>query len=111
MFNKTKFDALPAKLRAIIENAVEAASQDLRLEGDRPLLEGLRRAADQGQGQVLQDARLRCCRRSSQTYDAAIAKTAKDNAMFKEIDDSQKAFAERVVKWDLDNNVQPSHGL
>src|SRR2546429_624442 len=28
-FNKTKFDALPAKMRAIIENGVEAASQDL----------------------------------------------------------------------------------
>src|SRR5689334_4914014 len=28
-FNKTKFDALPAKMRAIIENAVEAASQDM----------------------------------------------------------------------------------
>src|SRR5215218_9654824 len=28
-FNKTKFDGLPAKMRAIIENAVEAASQDL----------------------------------------------------------------------------------
>jgi hypothetical protein len=29
------------------------------LEGDRPLFEGLHRAADQGQGQVLQDARQR----------------------------------------------------
>src|SRR5207237_7939710 len=29
MFNKTKFDALPAKLRAVIDNGVEAASQDL----------------------------------------------------------------------------------
>src|SRR6186713_962992 len=29
MFNKTKYDALPAKMRAIIDNAVEAASQDL----------------------------------------------------------------------------------
>ena len=29
MFNKTKYDALPAKMRAIIANAVEAASQDL----------------------------------------------------------------------------------
>src|SRR3989337_899138 len=28
-FNKTKFDALPVNIRAIIENAVEAASQDL----------------------------------------------------------------------------------
>src|SRR4051812_14714529 len=29
MFNKTKYDALPAKMRSIIENGVEAASQDL----------------------------------------------------------------------------------
>src|SRR5712672_4016671 len=29
MFNKTKYDALPAKLRAIIDNGVEAASQDV----------------------------------------------------------------------------------
>ena len=56
MFNKTKYDALPEKMRAIIANAVEAASQDMSLEGDRPLLEGLHRAADQGQRQVLQDA-------------------------------------------------------
>src|SRR5260221_2530671 len=28
-FNKTKYDALPAKMRAIIDNGVEAASQDL----------------------------------------------------------------------------------
>ena len=29
MFNKTKFDALPDKMKAIIENAVEAASADM----------------------------------------------------------------------------------
>ena len=29
MFNKTKYDALPAKMKAIIANAVEAASQDM----------------------------------------------------------------------------------
>src|SRR4026207_1800484 len=29
-FNKTKFDALPAKMKAIIENGVEAASQDMQ---------------------------------------------------------------------------------
>ncbi len=28
-FNKTKFDALPAKMKSLIENAVEAASQDM----------------------------------------------------------------------------------
>ena len=29
-FNKTKYDALPEKMKAIIANAVEAASQDMR---------------------------------------------------------------------------------
>jgi TRAP-type mannitol/chloroaromatic compound transport system substrate-binding protein len=37
-------------------------------------------------------------------YDAAAAKR-KDNALFVEIEKSQKAFAERAVKWDLDTNV------
>ena len=32
MFNKTKYDALPEKMRAIIANAVEAASQDMSLK-------------------------------------------------------------------------------
>ena len=30
LFNKTKYDALPEKMRAIIANAVEAASQDMQ---------------------------------------------------------------------------------
>ena len=55
-FNKTKYDGLPEKMKAIIANAVEAASQEMSLESDRPLLAGLHRAADQGQRQVLQDA-------------------------------------------------------
>ena len=56
---RTKYDALPDKMKAIIANAVEARQPGHVVEGDRPLLAGLRRAADQGQGQVLQDARRR----------------------------------------------------
>jgi TRAP-type mannitol/chloroaromatic compound transport system substrate-binding protein len=39
-------------------------------------------------------------------YDTAAAKKGEGNAMFKEIEASQRAFAERAVKWDLDTNVQ-----
>jgi TRAP-type mannitol/chloroaromatic compound transport system substrate-binding protein len=39
-------------------------------------------------------------------YDAAAAKKGEGNAIFKEIEASQRAFAERAVKWDLDTNVQ-----
>ena len=36
---------------------------------------------------------------------AAAAKKSTDNPLFKEIEASQKAFAARAVKWDLDTNV------
>jgi hypothetical protein len=29
----------------------------------------------------------------------------KDNALFTEIEESQRKFAERAVRWDLDTNV------
>ncbi len=40
-----------------------------------------------------------------EVYDAAADKKAGDNPLFKEIAESQKAFAARAVKWDLDTNV------
>jgi TRAP-type mannitol/chloroaromatic compound transport system substrate-binding protein len=40
------------------------------------------------------------------SYDAAAAKKSAENALFKEIEESQKKFAERAVKWDIDNNVR-----
>jgi TRAP-type mannitol/chloroaromatic compound transport system substrate-binding protein len=39
-------------------------------------------------------------------YDAAADKKAADNPLFKEIAESQRAFAARAVEWDLDTNVQ-----
>jgi TRAP-type mannitol/chloroaromatic compound transport system substrate-binding protein len=38
-------------------------------------------------------------------YDKAVDKR-KDNALFNEIAESQKKFAQRVVKWDFDTNVR-----
>ncbi len=38
-------------------------------------------------------------------YDKIAEKKSADNPIFKEIVESQKAFAERAVKWDMDNNV------
>src|SRR5437764_7033285 len=103
-FNKTKFDALPAKMRAIIENGVEAASQDLvwkaidRYSKDYVELQTKDKVRFYKTPAAILQTQL-------QTYDAALAKR-KDNALFNEIADSQKKFAERAVKWDLDNNVQ-----
>jgi TRAP-type mannitol/chloroaromatic compound transport system substrate-binding protein len=38
-------------------------------------------------------------------YDEAANKKAAENPIFKEIAESQRRFAERAVKWDLDTNV------
>jgi len=103
MFNKDKFNALPAKIKAIIENGVEAASQDLvwkaidRYSGDYVELQKMGVKFYKTPDQVLQ-AQLTA-------YDSAAAKKGEGNALFKEIEASQKKFAERAVKWDLDNNV------
>ena len=38
-------------------------------------------------------------------WDAIVAKKSAENALFKEIAESQRAFAERAVKWDQDTYV------
>jgi TRAP-type mannitol/chloroaromatic compound transport system substrate-binding protein len=103
-FNKTKFDALPAKMKAIIENAVEAASQDMSWKAvDRYSKDYMEmQTKDKVRFYKTPDAVLQ---RQLTGYDAAAAKKAEGNALFKEIEASQKAFAQRAVRWDLDTNV------
>jgi TRAP-type mannitol/chloroaromatic compound transport system substrate-binding protein len=102
-FNKTKFDALPGKMKAIIENAVEAASQDLTWKAiDRYSKDYLEmQSKDKVRFYKTPESVLR---RQLETYDAAAKKRA-DNAIFREVEESQRKFAERAVKWDLDTNV------
>ena len=103
-FNKAKYDALPPKIKAIIENAVEAASADMSWKAiDRYSTDYIEMQTKQGvkfyktPDSVLQT--------QLTSYDAAAAKKAEGNALFKEIEASQKKFAERAVRWDLDTNV------
>ena len=104
-FNKTKFDALPARMRAIIENAVEAASQDLVWKSiDRYSKDYIElQQKDKVRVYKTPDSILQ---RQLSAYDEATAKR-KDNAIFREIEASQKAFAQRAVRFNLDYNVSP----
>ena len=104
MFNKTKYDALPAKVRAIIDNAVEASSADMSWKAvDRYSKD----YAEMQKGGIkfykTPDAILQ---KQLEGYDTVAAKKGEGNALFKEIETSQKMFAERAVKWDMDTNVQ-----
>ena len=104
MFNKTKFDALPAKMKAIIEVAVEAASQDMSWKAiDRYSKDYIEmQTKDKVRFYKTPDAILQ---RQLEIYDQVAAKKSAENPMFKEIVESQRAFAQRAVRWDMDNNV------
>src|SRR3982751_1158257 len=100
MFNKAKFDALPAKMRSIIENGVEAASQDLvwkaidRYSKDYVELQ----TKDNVKFYKTPEAVLQ---KQLKAYDAALEKKM-STAFVKEISESQRKFAERAVKWEQD---------
>ncbi|MDI6726021.1 MAG: twin-arginine translocation signal domain-containing protein [Smithellaceae bacterium] len=103
-FNKTKFDALPDKMKAIIENAVEAASADMSWKAiDRNSQDYIElQTKDKVKFYKTPDAILA---RQLVAYDEAVAKKAEANPLFKEIMESQIKFAGRAVKWDMDYNV------
>src|SRR5581483_3846592 len=104
-FNKTKFDALPAKMKAIIENAVEAASQDMSWKAvDRYSKDYVE--MQQKQGVKFYKTPDSILQAQLEAYDKALEKKLAENPIFKEIYESQRRFAERAVKWDLDTNVQ-----
>ena len=100
-FNKTKYDALPDKMRAIIALAVEAASADMSWKAiDRYSKDYIElQTKDKVRFYKTPDAILQ---KQLELYDQIVAKKAAESPIFKEILDSQMAFAERVVKWDLD---------
>jgi len=102
-FNKAKFDALPAKIRAIIENAVEAASQDMSWKAID------RYSKDHIELQTKDKVRMyktpaSVLQRQLQLFDGVMAKR-KDNALFNEVLQSQRAFAQRAVRWYLDTQL------
>jgi len=103
-FNKTRYDALPDKMKTIIENAVEAASADMSWKAvDRYSKDYIElQTKDKVRFYKTPDSVLQ---KTLDVYDAVADKKAADNPLFKEIAESQKAFAARAVKWDLDTNV------
>src|SRR3990170_1435758 len=103
-FNKTKYDALPAKIQAVIANAVEAASADMSWKAVH------RYSQDYIELQTKDKVRVyktpdSVLQRQLNIFDGVLAKYSAQNPFFKEIAESQRKFAERSVKWFLDTQV------
>ncbi len=104
MFNKTKFDALPEKMKAIIANAVEAASADMSWKAVD------RYSTDYQELQTKDKVRFfktpdTVLKRQLEIYDEVVAKKSAENPLFKEILESQIAFARRATQWEQDTVV------
>jgi len=104
LFNKTRFDALPDKMKAIIDGAVEAASADLRWKSiDRYSKDYIgMQTQDKVKFYKTPDPILQA---QLIAYDKVTAKKSAENPLFKEILESQLLFAKRTVAWDMDYNV------
>ena len=104
LFNKTKFDALPDKMKAIIDGAVEAASADLSWKSvDRYSKDYIgMQTQDKVKFYKTPDAILQA---QLDAYDKVTAKKSAENPLFKEVLESQLEFAKRTVAWDMDYNV------
>ena len=101
MFNKDKYNALPDKMKAIIANAVEAASQDMSWKAiDRYSKDYVElQTKDNVKFYKTPDAILK---RQLEIFDEVAKKKAAENPLFKEIVESQLVFAKRATQWEQD---------
>jgi TRAP-type mannitol/chloroaromatic compound transport system substrate-binding protein len=104
LFNKKKYDALPAELKTIINHSVEAASADMSWKAiDRYSKDYFEMQEKQGvKFWKTPDAILR---RQLEAWDKILATKSAENPAFKKVDDSMRAFAQRACRWQNDTLV------
>ncbi len=104
LFNKKKYDSLPDDLKAIIKYAVEAASADMSWKAiQRYSIDYQEMSTKQGvKFYKTPDAILK---RQLQAWDKVAGAKEKENPMFKKINDSMRAFAQRAGRWQNDTVV------
>ena len=104
LFNKKKYDALPAEIKSIIRYAVQASSADMSWKAiDRYSTDYFDMQAKQGvkvykTPREILDVQLKA-------WDKVIAQKSSENPFFAKVIESQKKWAARVVKWSQDTTV------
>ena len=104
LFNKPKYDGLPADLKAIIDFAVQAASADMSWKAiDRYSKDYIEMREKQNvKFYKTPDAILRT---QLQAWDKVIAKKSEENATFKKVLESMRTYAQRSGAWQNDTSV------
>jgi TRAP-type mannitol/chloroaromatic compound transport system substrate-binding protein len=104
LFNKAKYDALPAELKAVIDYSVQAASADMSWKAiQRNSQDYIElKTKDKVNFYKTPDTVLKA---QLDAWDKVIAAKSADNPLFAKILESQKAFAQRAGQWQNDYMV------
>ena len=104
LFNKKRYDALPADMKSIIDYAVQAASADMSWKAiDRYSKDYIEMQEKQGvKFWKTPDAILKA---QLASWDKIIAAKSADNPAFKKVLESMRGFAQRACRWQNDTNV------
>ena len=104
LFNKTKFNALPAEIKSIIEYATQAASSDMSWKAaDRYAKDYAEMQSKQGvKFYKTPDAILRA---QLSAWDKVTTAKSAENPMFKKVMDSMRTFAQRSGRWKNDTDL------
>jgi TRAP-type mannitol/chloroaromatic compound transport system substrate-binding protein len=102
-FNKAKYDALPADLKAVIDYAVQASSADMSWKAiDRNSKDYIELQKMGVKFYKTPDSILRA---QLASWDKIMKAKSAENALFKKVLDSQRAYAQRAIPWQNDYMV------
>jgi len=104
LFNKKRYEALPADLKAILGYAVEAGSADMSWKATD------RYSKDYSDMQTKDNVKFyktpdTVLQEQLKIWDQVAEKKSAENPLFKKVYDSQRAFAQRAVRWQQDTMV------
>jgi TRAP-type mannitol/chloroaromatic compound transport system substrate-binding protein len=103
LFNKTKYNALPAELKSIVEYSVQASSAEMSWKAIDRNSKDYEEMKKQGiKFYKTPDAILRA---QLEAWDKVSEKKAGENPFFKRVMDSQRAYAQRAGQWQSDYMV------
>jgi TRAP-type mannitol/chloroaromatic compound transport system substrate-binding protein len=103
LFNKAKYDALPANMKNLIANAVEAASADMSWKAiDRYSKDYIEM---QKQGVKFYATPTAILQQQLKVWDQVVAKKEQENPSFKKVNASMRDYAQRATKWQSDTLV------
>ncbi len=103
LFNKTKYNTLPAELKSIIEYSVQASSAEMSWKAIDRNSKDYEEMKKQGiKFFKTPDAILRA---QLEAWDKVSTKKAAENPFFKRVMDSQRVYAQRAGQWQSDYMV------